>query len=408
MQRALFSLFFAASVTLATTQAQVIHATDDASDADNFKLDVGGGTTAGPIWTGAGAWGAAADDVNDVMYINDGTVLYGWDYNDPNPAANLGTLVNVGSTTANSVLGLAYYNGVLYSVDSATTDDILSVDLVTLEMTSVYQFFSSSASPGGLAADPTTGLFYYTQDSTSSLWMDSFGNTGSGTVQVNLTTQTELKLLDYPAAIVGANDIDGCSFDPSGVVYLIEDQAAPLHNFNVTTLAYDPNPPMSGILANEVFSSGAYSNEVGDGSTIGTNYCTANPNSTGATGVISAFGSSTAASNDLTVTATDLPPLGFGFFIVSETSGFVMNPAGSAGNLCLSGSIGRYVGPGQIQNTGVAGEISLVLDLTAIPQPLGAVSVSAGDTWNFQAWHRDSSSTGPTSNFTDGIEIVFN
>ncbi len=37
---------------------------------------------------------------------------------------------------------------------------------------------------------------------------------------------------------------------------------------------------------------------------------------------------------------------------VSTVGGFVASPNGSQGNLCLAGSIGRYVGAGQIQNSG--------------------------------------------------------
>ncbi|MEM8712428.1 MAG: hypothetical protein AAGG01_15860, partial [Planctomycetota bacterium] len=40
----------------------------------------------------------------------------------------------------------------------------------------------------------------------------------------------------------------------------------------------------------------------------GMNYCMANPNSTGATGSISATGSATASDNDVTLTASSLPP----------------------------------------------------------------------------------------------------
>ena len=120
-----------------------------------------------------------------------------------------------------------------------------------------------------------------------------------------------------------------------------------------------------------------------------------------------ATGSSVVAANDLTVACVDMPPLAFGFFIVSAQQGFVMNPAGSAGHLCLDGAIGRYVGPGQIQNSGPQGEISLALDLTALPQPLGFVSVQSGETWNFQTWFRDSSMGMATSNFSDGLQLDF-
>ncbi len=141
---------------------------------------------------------------------------------------------------------------------------------------------------------------------------------------------------------------------------------------------------------------------------VGSPYCVAAPNATGSPGSLAASGSNVAAGNDLTLTAAQLPPFAFGFFIVSQAQGFVMNAGGSEGNLCLGGSIGRYVGPGQIQQSSAAGSFSLALDLTQTPQPLGFVAASAGDTWNFQAWYRDVSAQGlATSNFTPGLEILF-
>ena len=76
--------------------------------------------------------------------------------------------------------------------------------------------------------------------------------------------------------------------------------------------------------------------------------------------------------------------------------------------LCLGGAIGRYVGPGQIQNSGSAGAISLAIDNTQVPQPTGFVTIAAGETWSFQAWHRDAVAGSATSNFTAGYEITFN
>ncbi len=141
--------------------------------------------------------------------------------------------------------------------------------------------------------------------------------------------------------------------------------------------------------------------------TIGTNYCMANANSTGSTGVMSAIGSDVAADNDVTLVASQLPSSAFGFFITSQTQGFVANPNGSQGNLCVSGTIGRYVGAGQIQNSGMGDSFTLVLDLTQTPTPTALVSVNGGETWNFQAWHRDSVMGMPTSNFTDGVSVMF-
>ncbi|MEM9379641.1 MAG: hypothetical protein AAGB93_06780 [Planctomycetota bacterium] len=140
---------------------------------------------------------------------------------------------------------------------------------------------------------------------------------------------------------------------------------------------------------------------------IGVNYCTAAPNSTGSAAVMSAMGSAVAATNDVTLTASGLPQNAFGYFLTSSMQGFVMMPGGSAGNLCLSGAVGRYVGPGQIQDSGAAGEISLTLDLAQTPTPTGFVSVMAGETRNYQAWFRDSVGGTATSNLSDGLQVDF-
>ncbi len=140
---------------------------------------------------------------------------------------------------------------------------------------------------------------------------------------------------------------------------------------------------------------------------VGLNYCMANANSSGSSATIDGSGSTTIAANDLTLGADNLPVNSFGFFITSQAQGFVMNPGGSQGNLCLSGAVGRYVGPGQVQQAGASGRIELLIDLTMVPQPNGSASVLAGDTWNFQAWYRDAVSGVPTSNFTDGLQVDF-
>lgn len=58
---------------------------------------------------------------------------------------------------------------------------------------------------------------------------------------------------------------------------------------------------------------------------IGTSYCTANPNSTGQTGVITGLGSTAAAENRLELHAFLLPNDAFGYFIVSPCQAFVPN-----------------------------------------------------------------------------------
>ena len=111
-----------------------------------------------------------------------------------------------------------------------------------------------------------------------------------------------------------------------------------------------------------------------------------------------ALGSGLVADNDVTLTASSLPPNQFGIFAVAPFQGFVPGTGGTSnGNLCLAGSLGRYVGPGEILSSGAAGEFQLAIDLQAIPQGGGTAGTSAGQTWNFQAWFRDRSASARTS-----------
>ena len=62
-------------------------------------------------------------------------------------------------------------------------------------------------------------------------------------------------------------------------------------------------------------------------------------------------------------------------------------------------NIGRYNG-----NVGTGPTFSRTIDLTSMPvNP--AQAVQPGEDWNFQAWYRD---VGNTSNFTDGLNVLFN
>lgn len=143
------------------------------------------------------------------------------------------------------------------------------------------------------------------------------------------------------------------------------------------------------------------------GTSVGTSYCgPAAPNSSGVGATISGEGSATALGNDLTLRASDLPVNTLVLGVTSQTQDFVPSAGGSSGNLCLGGSIGRFVS--QAGSSGASGTFDIALDLTSFPQPMGSVSVLAGDTWNFQAWFRDQMGGASTSNFTDGLTVTFN
>ncbi|MEO1697019.1 MAG: hypothetical protein AAFU73_06970 [Planctomycetota bacterium] len=136
---------------------------------------------------------------------------------------------------------------------------------------------------------------------------------------------------------------------------------------------------------------------------IGETTCAGQPNSTGAPAALNAIGATAAARGDVTLEATGLPQLSTTLFLAADTSDFVASPGGSAGDLCLGGTIGRFLAPGQLMTSDATGAAALTLDLDAIPAGATARAVAPGDTWWFQAWHRD----GAGSNFTPALRVSF-
>jgi len=137
---------------------------------------------------------------------------------------------------------------------------------------------------------------------------------------------------------------------------------------------------------------------------IGSNYCTATANSTGAAASISGTGSAIAADNNVTLSAADMPPMQFGIFLTSTDQ--AATPVAS-GTLCLGGNVVRFQGAGQILQADANGEFSLQIDITSIPAGV-PTAVMAGDVWNYQAWFRDvDPMQGNTANFTNGLSVTF-
>ena len=181
----------------------------------------------------------------------------------------------------------------------------------------------------------------------------------------------------------------------------------PIGTFDVLFEAVRDDCPESVLISNVTVTADMSLNAMLTGPGLGCRYCLPGvSNGSGRPGLMDANGSTVAAQNNVTLIARDLPTNVFGFFLVSRVQGFVEQPGTSSGILCLGGSIGRYIGPGQVGQSGGTGTIALPIDLTQVPQPLGFVSVLPGDTWNFQAWYRDVTSAGD-SNFTTGLTIAF-
>lgn len=134
--------------------------------------------------------------------------------------------------------------------------------------------------------------------------------------------------------------------------------------------------------------------------------CPAVPNSTGAAGSLTYMGATAVGADGIELRATGLVPGVFGLFVVSRDAAFVANPGGSQGNLCLGGSIGRFALPNEIFVTNLAARAQLDVSWTALPQGNGRVAAQPGETWFFQAWHRDSVGGSQTSNFSAAIGVT--
>ncbi|MEM8711872.1 MAG: hypothetical protein AAGG01_13045, partial [Planctomycetota bacterium] len=129
-----------------------------------------------------------------------------------------------------------------------------------------------------------------------------------------------------------------------------------------------------------------------DGCECSTSYCFSNPSSAGFTSWARCVGSTSIADDHITLEAY-VPQNVVGFFITSTERGFVANPAGSSGNLCLGSDVGRF--QDLVASSGSSGSISISTadgswSLGSIPAAMGSYAAVAGDQANFQLWHRDS------------------
>lgn len=249
------------------------------------------------------------------------------------------------------------------------------------------------------------------------------GSTGQGSLTYNHPIVIEFRDTANPAR-PGVTDYvkirgDGMPLGVGTIAMLVQDpQGAQLARIDVpdvgppgtsATLEY-AGPGVSRVILssnNGTIGFDQLEFETVEAASLGSVYCASVPNSTGNPGAMGARGSAAVVANALRLDAWQLPVGSFGFFLTSLDAGLVMNPGGSQGILCLGGAIGRYVGPGQVQNAGMHGAIALQIDLARHPTPTGPIAVQPGDTWRFQAWYRDLVGGISTSNFTDGIVLQF-
>lgn len=124
----------------------------------------------------------------------------------------------------------------------------------------------------------------------------------------------------------------------------------------------------------------------------GTTYCSSVANSTGEAARASTGGSASVAANDLCLVAESMPP-GVGSFVYGSAR--ASSPFGS-GTVCVGGAFARLPAVATVN-----GVLSQRLDLLA--PPTSASTITAGSTWNFQAWCTDGADTA----LSDAVEVVF-
>lgn len=198
-----------------------------------------------PLPVGTQVWGLAYDVDINLVYWNQGTILYRSPFTVPFVPETVGTMVLAGTMTSQSLVGLAYHGGKLYGTKNISNEGIYEVNPANAEVTLVLDYADADYDFGGLDFDPVTGKLYGTNDDATPH--------GSGVFEINLSTQAITKVADYP---VGETDIDGFAAH-NGIGYLIVDQAGNFFVYDLVNGSQVSTLP-SPFTTSEVFSGGTF------------------------------------------------------------------------------------------------------------------------------------------------------
>ncbi|MEZ6021781.1 MAG: hypothetical protein R3F17_17325 [Planctomycetota bacterium] len=127
-------------------------------------------------------------------------------------------------------------------------------------------------------------------------------------------------------------------------------------------------------------------------------YCTASANSTGAPAHIFHTGSTQISQDQFILGAYSVPAGSFGLFVYGQDQ--TAFPAGD-GTFCMQNNWQRL----PIVQADPFGLVSHALDFQNPPQPTGMIT--AGSTWGFQLWYRDTGFGQAGYNFTDALSVTF-
>lgn len=192
--------------------AQLIVGNDQSGLATIYDVNPGTGT-ATPIYSSstseAKPWGMTYDPGSNLLYWNNGSVLYSSPYGPILTPTNLGTMM-FNNATVNFV-GLAFRNGKLLGTRNIATEAVYEIDPGTLLATQVY-VYPSTFDFGGLETDGTTGVLYGLSDTAPAGGV-------RGLYSIDTTFATTTFVAPYPG---GETDIDGLAV-ANGLAYYVSD-----------------------------------------------------------------------------------------------------------------------------------------------------------------------------------------
>ena len=193
-------------------------------------------------FSGVQVWGAAYDYDDDIVYFNNGSVLWEWPVGgSPNM---LGTMVN-GTGATQALVSLAYYNGTLYGTKNIAPEAVHIINPVSLIVTPTITY-PIAHDMGGLSIDRDTGTIYATDDGTP-----------DNLVIIN-NDGTVTPVVAYPA---GQTDIDGLAVG-GGKAYMVTDDAnGNIYVYNLNTNMYEA-PLIAPWPTLETFSAGAWIEQI--------------------------------------------------------------------------------------------------------------------------------------------------
>lgn len=126
-------------------------------------------------------------------------------------------------------------------------------------------------------------------------------------------------------------------------------------------------------------------------------------NNTGLGGLLCGARTTSVATDDLEMSATQLPPSTIGLLFMSPTQ---MDIPFGDGRLCAGPTVYRLT----IAPADILGNASLGPGFVALSNAIGGAAViTPGSTWNFQFWYRDAAAycTSATYNLTNGLSVLF-